>query len=189
MRIASRQETRWTKRAATWNPGLSIGAKTCRAVGRPKKEMGRWRHIEKDYVKKKSDPTENMTTESTAVVVKKKKPHCGSCTHGSHSHMRCPCLAKQKSHVAPWDHRDVQRIQGRKYDVSLFAERRDACQHATCRRYQYSRRTTFQIYGLEELKQLRTRVCHTPSSPSPQESEDSTVWISFFYSSSRVTQH
>ena len=39
MRTASHPETRWTKKATKWNPGLGIRAKACRAVGRPKK---RW---------------------------------------------------------------------------------------------------------------------------------------------------
>ena len=39
MRIASHPETRWTKKAATWNPDLSIGAKPYRAVGRPKNNI------------------------------------------------------------------------------------------------------------------------------------------------------
>ena len=56
----------------------------------------------------------------------------------------------QEEELAPGDHRDVRRKQGRKHDEP------------------------------EELKQLRARVCHTPSLPCPQESEDSIVWISFF---------
>ena len=36
VRIASQSETRWMKKAATWNPGLNIGAKACIRVGRPK---------------------------------------------------------------------------------------------------------------------------------------------------------
>ena len=39
MRFASHPETRWSKKAAKWNPGLSIGCKASRAVGRPRK---RW---------------------------------------------------------------------------------------------------------------------------------------------------
>ena len=37
MRIASLPETRWTKKAARWNPALSVGTKAYRAVGRPKR--------------------------------------------------------------------------------------------------------------------------------------------------------
>ena len=40
MRIASLPDERWTKKAATWNPGLSTKFQTNRPVGRPKKEMG-----------------------------------------------------------------------------------------------------------------------------------------------------
>ena len=39
MRSASLPETRWSKKAAKWNPGPSIGCKASRAVGRPRK---RW---------------------------------------------------------------------------------------------------------------------------------------------------
>ena len=37
VRIASHPEERWTKEAATWNPGPRIEAKASRRVGRPKK--------------------------------------------------------------------------------------------------------------------------------------------------------
>ena len=37
VRIASHPQERWTKEAATWNPGPRIEAKTSRRVGRPKK--------------------------------------------------------------------------------------------------------------------------------------------------------
>ena len=78
-RIASHPDPRWTKKAATWNPGLSIGAKANRAVGRPRKrweddinhflkseeteapnqrhvdlgsERPKWKEMENDYVKR-----------------------------------------------------------------------------------------------------------------------------------------
>ena len=41
VRIASHPETRWTKKAAKWNPGLSIRAEAYRAVGRPTKRGGK----------------------------------------------------------------------------------------------------------------------------------------------------
>ena len=56
MRIASHPETRWTKKAATkWNPGLGIGAKACRAVGRPRK---RWEDDINQFLK----PEETVET-------------------------------------------------------------------------------------------------------------------------------
>ena len=39
MMIASHPETRWSKKVAKWNPGLSIGCKANRAMGRQRK---RW---------------------------------------------------------------------------------------------------------------------------------------------------
>ena len=39
MRIASQPETRWSRKAAKWNPGLNSKYKASRAVGRPRK---RW---------------------------------------------------------------------------------------------------------------------------------------------------
>ena len=41
MRIAAHPESRWTKKAASWNPGTSIEAKANRRVGRPRKKLGR----------------------------------------------------------------------------------------------------------------------------------------------------
>ena len=38
MRTASIPETRRTRKAAEWNPGLRFEVKTCRAAGRPKKD-------------------------------------------------------------------------------------------------------------------------------------------------------
>ena len=54
-RIASHPKTRWTTEAAKWNPGLSIGAKASRAVGRPKK---RW----EDDINKFLKPEETEAT-------------------------------------------------------------------------------------------------------------------------------
>ena len=56
MRIASHPETRWTKKAAKWNPGLSIRTKACRAVGRPNK---RWEDDINQFLK----PEETEETE------------------------------------------------------------------------------------------------------------------------------
>ena len=39
LRIASQPETRWSKKAAKWNPCLGSGCKASRAMGRPRK---RW---------------------------------------------------------------------------------------------------------------------------------------------------
>ena len=58
---------------------------------------------------------------------------------------------------------ETQRIQGRKHDVSLFAERREACHHSPCRLYQCSKRTKYQLYGPQELKHRRTTLL--PSFP------------------------
>ena len=52
-RIASHPETRWTNKAATWNPGLSIGANANRAEGRPRK---RWEDNINQFLK--SEETE-----------------------------------------------------------------------------------------------------------------------------------
>ena len=35
MRLSSQAKTRWSKKAAKWNPGLSSGCKASRAVGNP----------------------------------------------------------------------------------------------------------------------------------------------------------
>ena len=35
----ARNEERWTKEGATWNPGLGIGTKSNRRVGRPRKRL------------------------------------------------------------------------------------------------------------------------------------------------------
>ena len=68
MRIASHPETRLTKTAAKWNPGLSIGAKAYRAVGRPNK---RW----EDDINQFLEPEETAETKGNDLKDKK--------THGS----------------------------------------------------------------------------------------------------------
>ena len=41
-RSATSPSERWLKKAAEWNPELSSRYRTNRAIGRPKKKMGRW---------------------------------------------------------------------------------------------------------------------------------------------------
>ena len=48
MRITSHPETRWTKKAAKWNPALSIGCKASRAVRRQRK---RWEDDTNQFLK------------------------------------------------------------------------------------------------------------------------------------------
>ena len=256
--IASRPETRWTEKTTKWNPGLSMGAKACRAVGRHKNRWEEdinhffkpeetdetqrettWKFMThasgqqktktmethgKEPRQKKSNPTEIMIKESTANSNNEKewheqdqytkrmqritkirnealtiftfmpnarkwnlrsgsqeeeevhKPHCGSCTHGSHRHTRSRCLARQKVRRGALGTSSRSENTGTPARRLSYPERRDACHHAACRRCACSRRTTFQIYGAKELKQLRIRVCHTLSLPSLQESEDSRVF-------------
>ena len=65
MRIASHRETRWTKKAAKWNPALSVGTKAYRALGRPKRrwedEINQFLKPEGTEVTKGSEMKNNTT--------------------------------------------------------------------------------------------------------------------------------
>ena len=61
MRLASLPDERWAKRAAEWNPGLSIKHQTYRPVGRPKK---RWEDEINDFLK----PEETEETKGNEVL-------------------------------------------------------------------------------------------------------------------------
>ena len=72
MRIASLPDERWTKKAAKWNPGLSIKYQTNRPVERPKK---RWEDEINEFLK--PDETEStkgneMKNNDTWIKVAKK---------------------------------------------------------------------------------------------------------------------
>ena len=60
MRLASLPDERWAKRAAEWNPGLSIKHQIYRPVGRPKK---RWEDEINDFLK----PEETEETKGNEV--------------------------------------------------------------------------------------------------------------------------
>ena len=67
MRIASLPDERWTKKAATWNPGLSTKYQTNRPVVRPKK---RWENEINEFLKPETETTKGNEMKNNDTWIK-----------------------------------------------------------------------------------------------------------------------